>query len=70
MRMKMIELAKAYDPKSFENRIYSVWKDSGAFKPAGTKEESYVLTIPPPNVTGILHLGHGLGISIMDAIVR
>jgi len=72
--MKGIELEKAYDPKSFENRIYTLWNGSGAFQPEktveGEKKGSYVITIPPPNVTGILHLGHGLGISIMDTIVR
>ena len=70
--MNAIELEKAYDPKGFEDRIYALWKESGAFKPevnAG-QEDKYILTIPPPNVTGILHLGHGLGISIMDTIVR
>jgi len=73
--MKAIELAKAYDPKGFEERIYALWKDAGAFKPAeaadGTKNASpYVIVIPPPNVTGILHLGHGLVTSIIDTVIR
>ena len=77
--MKGIELAKAYDPKGFEDRIYANWKESGAFKPEAAANRNdkktgdtapYVITIPPPNVTGILHLGHGLGISIMDTITR
>ncbi|MCL2758795.1 MAG: valine--tRNA ligase [Treponema sp.] len=71
--MNSIELAKAYDPKSFEDRIYAQWKDSCAFKPESAKTpalEPYVITIPPPNVTGVLHLGHGLNNSIQDIIVR
>ena len=71
--MKGIELEKAYDPKGFEERIYALWKDAKVFKPELAKapgKTPYVITIPPPNVTGILHLGHGLGISIMDTIVR
>ncbi|MCL2381036.1 MAG: valine--tRNA ligase [Treponema sp.] len=69
--MKATELEKAYDPKTFENRIYTLWKEAGAFKPkAEGGKEPYVITIPPPNVTGILHLGHGLVVSIIDIVIR
>jgi valyl-tRNA synthetase len=71
--MKAIELAKAYDPKSFEDRIYAMWKESGAFTPDNTKdsdEPPFVIVIPPPNVTGVLHLGHGLNNSLQDIIIR
>jgi valyl-tRNA synthetase len=70
--MKSIELEKSYDPKTFEDRIYALWKNSGAFEPkTETKgEDSFVIVIPPPNVTGILHLGHGLNNSLQDIIVR
>ena len=73
--MKGIELEKAYDPKSFEDRIYTLWRESGAFKPENTPNNAqgaspYVITIPPPNVTGMLHLGHGLVTSIIDIIMR
>jgi len=75
--MKSIELAKAYDPASFEDRIYSMWKEGGCFSPAESAEEleksnkkPFVVVIPPPNVTGILHLGHGLNNSLQDIIVR
>jgi len=70
--MNSIELAKAYDPKTFEDRIYSLWKESGAFKPdtGGNSEKPFVIVIPPPNVTGVLHLGHGLNNSLQDIIVR
>ena len=77
--MKGIELTKSYDPKEFEDRIYKIWKEAGAFKPEytleknrekGTKKAPYVITIPPPNVTGMLHLGHGLVTSIIDIVIR
>jgi valyl-tRNA synthetase len=71
--MKAIELAKAYDPKSFEDRIYALWKDTGAFRPGtggGEGKAPFVVVIPPPNVTGVLHLGHGLNNSLQDIIVR
>lgn len=71
--MKAVELAKAYDPKSFEDRIYSLWKDSGAFRPESCRDRGkapYVIVIPPPNVTGVLHLGHGLNNSLQDISIR
>ncbi|MDR1399788.1 MAG: valine--tRNA ligase [Treponema sp.] len=71
--MKAIELEKSFNPKEFEDRIYAQWKASGAFKPEAapvTEQAPYVIVIPPPNVTGILHLGHGLNISLQDIIIR
>ncbi|MDR0553299.1 MAG: valine--tRNA ligase [Treponema sp.] len=71
--MKGIALEKAYDPKGFEDRIYTRWKESGAFKPENAGDRGkppFVITIPPPNVTGILHLGHGLVTSIIDIVIR
>ncbi|MDR1325992.1 MAG: valine--tRNA ligase [Treponema sp.] len=71
--MKAIELEKTFNPKEFEDRIYAQWKASGAFKPEAapvTAPAPYVIVIPPPNVTGILHLGHGLNISLQDIIIR
>jgi valyl-tRNA synthetase len=72
--MKAIELATAFDPKTFEDPIYRRWRESGAFKPNGkgprAGEAPYVVVIPPPNVTGVLHLGHGLVISIIDIVIR
>lgn len=69
--MKAIELAKAYDPKTFEDRIYKEWKDGGYFKPAGDKTKpSFTVVMPPPNVTGILHMGHALNNSLQDILVR
>ena len=71
--MKSIELEKSYDPKTFEDRIYALWKESGAFGPQPGREGgegTFVVVIPPPNVTGVLHLGHGLNNSLQDIIVR
>ena len=69
--MKGIELDKAYDPKSFEDRIYARWQAAGAFKPReGGDAPPYVIVIPPPNVTGVLHLGHGLNITLQDIVIR
>jgi valyl-tRNA synthetase len=69
--MKAIELAKTYDPRSFEDRIYTQWKEAGAFKPcSGAFKPPYVIVIPPPNVTGVLHLGHGLDQTLQDIVVR
>jgi valyl-tRNA synthetase len=79
--MKAVVLEKAFDPKLFEDKIYARWKESGAFQPgnpardeAGASPEAekdpYVIVIPPPNVTGILHLGHSLVISLIDIVIR
>ncbi|MCX7023302.1 MAG: valine--tRNA ligase [Spirochaetes bacterium] len=69
--MKAIELAKAYDPKGFEDRIYAMWKSERLFEPAGEAgKQPFVVVIPPPNVTGVLHMGHGLNNSLQDISVR
>jgi valyl-tRNA synthetase len=69
--MKAIELEKAYDPKSFEDRIYADWMAKGLFQPAGDpKKKPFVVVIPPPNVTGVLHMGHGLNNSLQDILIR
>src|SRR5574344_1094162 len=70
--MKAIELEKAYNPKDFEDRVYAAWESGGHFKPREPKagESSFVVVIPPPNVTGVLHMGHGLNNSLQDIVVR
>ncbi|MDE5897995.1 MAG: class I tRNA ligase family protein, partial [Treponemataceae bacterium] len=89
--MKAIELEKAYNPKDFEDRIYSEWEKRGCFKPASDTESpvheeyerkaagltaeqlaaaTYSVVIPPPNVTGVLHVGHGLNNTLQDIVVR
>lgn len=64
-----IELPKVYEPKSFEERIGRYWEEHGCFEPRG-EGETFVITMPPPNVTGVLHMGHGLNNSLQDIIVR
>ncbi len=70
--MKAIELAKAFDPKSYEDRIYTNWTDAGLFSPREETKgrRTFVIVIPPPNVTGVLHMGHGLNNSLQDIVVR
>lgn len=65
----MTELASSYDPKSFESRLYAQWEAAGFFKPSG-KGEPYTILLPPPNVTGTLHMGHAFQHTLMDALVR
>ncbi len=61
-----------YDPSEVEPRIVGQWLSSGLFhpEPAGTAAENYSIAIPPPNVTGVLHLGHALNGSIQDTLIR
>lgn len=60
---------KTYQPQSIEQRWYQHWESSGYFKPSG-KGEAFTIMIPPPNVTGSLHMGHGFNNAFMDALVR
>ncbi|NCD04753.1 MAG: valine--tRNA ligase [Spirochaetia bacterium] len=68
--MKAVELQKAYDPKDFEERIYQEWLDKGLFSPQDNNNEHYSIVMPPPNVTGILHMGHALNNSLQDILIR
>ena len=69
--MKAVELDKTYNPKDFEDRIYQAWKDKGEFHPSDNPgKEHFSVVMPPPNVTGILHMGHALNNSLQDIIVR
>jgi len=69
-----MELSTRYDPKEIEGPIYTEWEQSGAFKPASdsgdTSGEPFTIAIPPPNVTGVLHMGHALNGTIQDIVVR
>jgi valyl-tRNA synthetase len=65
----MTEIPKAYEPHSVEKRWYPFWKEQGYFKPAGAGK-TYTITIPPPNVTGSLHIGHALCYTIHDTLIR
>ena len=68
--MNAIELDKTYNPKDFEDRIYAQWVEDGNFKPADGDGKPFVIVMPPPNVTGILHMGHALNNSLQDILTR
>src|SRR6476646_2234298 len=65
----MTALAPGYDPTQFEARLYAQWEASGGFKPSG-KGEPYCILLPPPNVTGTLHMGHVFQHTLQDALIR
>jgi valyl-tRNA synthetase len=71
-RRSRLEATTRWDPGEAESRIFESWQASGAFDPPaeGTAEENYSIAIPPPNVTGSLHMGHALNGSIQDALIR
>lgn len=67
----MTELAPKYDPRAVEEGRYQTWLDEDLFKPSGDKKaHPYSIVIPPPNVTGKLHLGHAWDTSIQDTLIR
>ncbi len=61
---------KTYDPHALEKRWYQTWEERGYFAPAETGDNAYCIMIPPPNVTGSLHMGHGFNNTIMDTLIR
>ncbi len=66
-----VELPKSYDPSSFEDRIYKFWLEKGFFNSdPDESRKKFSIVIPPPNVTSVLHMGHGLNNTIQDALVR
>ncbi|MBL5903934.1 valine--tRNA ligase [Serratia fonticola] len=65
------DLDTAYDPTQIEQKLYDHWESQGYFKPNGdTSQESFCIMIPPPNVTGSLHMGHAFQQTIMDTMTR
>ena len=65
------ELEKTYSPASFEDRIYKMWEDGGYFKPSDDPTKTpFSIVIPPPNVTGQLHMGHALNNTLQDILIR
>jgi valyl-tRNA synthetase len=62
-------MEKSFEPSSFETKWYQHWESSGCFKPSG-KGQPYTIMLPPPNVTGTLHMGHAFQHTLMDALVR
>ena len=69
--MERKNLNEKFNPKDFEEKIYSNWEEKGYFKPSMDKtKESYCIMMPPPNVTGKLHMGHALDDTIQDILIR
>ncbi len=71
-KRKRLEETTRWDPGEVEQRVFSSWLEGGYFNPEATggAEENYSIAIPPPNVTGALHMGHALNGSIQDALIR
>jgi valyl-tRNA synthetase len=66
------ELAKSFDPKTIESKWYEFWEGQGYYA-AGldtAKQDNFCILLPPPNVTGTLHMGHGFNQTLMDALTR
>ncbi len=64
-------LPKNYDPKDFEDRLYQEWQDNDCFKSEVNKDkESFTIVMPPPNITGQLHMGHALDDTLQDILIR
>ncbi|MBF4283055.1 valine--tRNA ligase [Vibrio anguillarum] len=64
-------MEKTYNPTAIEQALYQTWEENGYFKPHGdTSKEAYSIMIPPPNVTGSLHMGHAFQDTIMDTLIR
>ncbi|MBQ2432895.1 MAG: valine--tRNA ligase, partial [Clostridia bacterium] len=69
--MNTFEMAKVYAPKEMEERIYKMWEESGAFKPKMIKgKKPFTIVMPPPNITGQLHVGHALDEMPQDVLIR
>lgn len=67
----MKELSKVYDPKQVEDRTYQFWLDGGYFHAEPNPDKKpYTIVIPPPNITGQLHMGHALDETLQDILIR
>lgn len=67
----MSDFPKKYDPKSFEQDIYTAWEANNCFKPQETKTgKSFYIPMPPPNVTAALHVGHSVMLTLEDIMTR
>ncbi|MEP7264438.1 MAG: valine--tRNA ligase [Bacteroidota bacterium] len=65
-----MEIAKTYSPSATENKWYKYWMEKGYFRSVPDDREPYTIVIPPPNVTGVLHMGHMLNNTIQDVMIR
>ncbi|MBR7123137.1 MAG: valine--tRNA ligase [Oscillospiraceae bacterium] len=65
------ELPKVYEPQQVENKIYEMWETGGHFRPSKNKEaKPFTIVMPPPNVTGQLHMGHAMDATLQDTLIR
>jgi len=71
-RLKQLQDLTRYDPTQVESRVFARWQEAGTFspEPAGDASENYSIAVPPPNVTGALHMGHALNGAIQDLLIR
>jgi valyl-tRNA synthetase len=65
-----MELSKNFEPQAIDNKWYKHWMDKGYFKSVPDNREAYTIVMPPPNVTGVLHMGHALNNTIQDILIR
>jgi len=66
----MSELPKTFEPRAIEDRWYAHWEERGLFRPERPSEQPWTIVMPPPNVTGSLHIGHALDITLQDVLTR
>lgn len=64
------QIGDRYEPKEVENKWISLWEEKKSFAPNSNSKESFSIVIPPPNVTGSLHIGHALNHTIQDILIR
>ena len=65
-----MNIPSKYDPASVEDKWYSYWMEQGFFRSTPDQREAYCIVIPPPNVTGVLHMGHMLNNTLQDVLIR
>ena len=65
-----MSVVKTYQPKNIEDKWYSYWMEKGYFNSTPDEREPYTIVIPPPNVTGVLHMGHMLNNTLQDVLIR
>lgn len=71
MFKKELSISESYQPEKIEKKIYSFWEEKGFFRPdPDPKKMPYCIVIPPPNVTGTLHMGHALNVTLQDILIR
>ncbi|EPZ53844.1 tRNA synthetases class I family protein [[Clostridium] sordellii ATCC 9714] len=69
--MENTNLSKTYNPKDFESRLYSKWVEEGLFKSKpNPNKKPFTIMLPPPNITGQLHMGHALDHTLQDILIR